>query len=873
MAVTLRGPLVFEFALTVIGNGTAMEPGTRRPCPEPPDPLYPAAATVRTLEDLAALLRDLRRRHARSRRDSTLTYRELAVRTGWSQTAIAEYFTARTLPPTDRLDALLEVLCATPAERRALATARDRVEETNRRAKRRPITRSVSVAPASASAPTSASVSAATAVDAPSAALAAQPCAVPRQLPAAPRLFTGRTRELTRLDTALDEQAEAGGTLVISVIGGMGGVGKTWLALHWAHRHLDRFPDGQLYVDLRGFDPTGRPLAPATVVRGFLEALDVAPTAIPTGQEAQAALYRSLAADRRMLIVLDNAQDTAQVVPLLPGGATCTVLITSRRQLSGLIATHGAHALALDVLPGDEARQLLARHLGRTRLNAEPVAAATLLGCCAGLPLALSVAAARVTAHPHLSLTSLATELHDDAHRLDALNAGEPQADLRAVLSWSSHALSPDAARAFALLGIAPGPDIEPSAAASLLARSPAATRAALRELDHAHLIQRHCAERYRMHDLLRLHAAEQARDHLTPAEQQAALRRLVDFYAHTSCAGARLLAPHHPAPPIGEPVPGCVAHPLPDQASTMAWFDAEHDNLLAAQQLARRRLWDAEVCHLAWALDPYHRRRGHLDDQATAWRLAVSCARRLRDPAVRIQAHQMLGDARSQLGRTADALHHLRHALALAERTGDIVRQAEIHHSLGGMWERHGDDRRALEHAHRALLIFRGLDDTFFYSRARALNAVGWLQTRLGAYCEARANCEAALELLRQYPSGNRQVGESSTLDSLGYIAYRLGEYDKALDYYGQALAICRAQGHSFLQADVLHRTGEIRLAQHRHDGAREAWEQALELYAAQHRFADAEHVRQQLDALDNRTLTLHVASSSVNWPAVSDA
>lgn len=827
-----------------------MEPGTRRPCPEPPDPLTSAAATAATIEDLAALLRDLRRRHARSRRDSTLTYRELAVRTGWSQTAIAEYFTARTLPPTDRLDALLEVLCATPAERRAFATARDRVEEANRQARRRPATRSAPTGAARATAsghmPT-----------------AARPVAVPRQLPAAPRLFTGRVRELAHLDAALDEQSEAGGTLVLSAIGGMGGIGKTWLALHWAHRHLDRFPDGQLYVDLRGFDPTGQPLAPAAVVRGFLEALDVAPTAIPTGQEAQAALYRSLAADRRMLIVLDNAQDTAQVAPLLPGGATCTVLITSRRQLTGLIATHGAHALALDVLPGDEARRLLARQLGRTRLNAEPVAAATLLDCCAGLPLALSVVAARATSHPHLSLTALATELRDDTHRLDALNAGEPQADLRAVLSWSSHALSPDAARAFALLGIAPGADIAPPAAASLLDRSPTATRAVLRELDHAHLIQRHTAtaERYRMHDLLRLHATEQARDLLTPAEQQQALRRLVDFYVHTARAGARLLAPQQPAAPIDEPAPGCVTHPLADQASTMAWFDAEHDSLLAVQQLAHRQRWDAQVCHLAWALNPHHRRRGLLEHQAAAWRLAVSCARRLRDPAVRIQAHQMLGDARAQLGRTADALHHLRHALALAELTGDIVSQAEIHHSLGGMWERHGDDRRALEHAQRALVIFQALDGSYYYSQARALNAVGWLQTRIGAYAEARANCEAALELLRQYPSGNRQVGESNTLDSLGYIAHRLGEYDRALDYYDQALAICRAQGHTYLEPHVLHGIAETHLAQHNHGQARDAWKQALELFTAQHRLAEARRTQQQLGALDDRTLTLHIA------------
>ena len=735
--------------------------------------------------------------------------------------------------PTDRFDALLEVLSATPAERRALATARDRIEEAGRRAKSH---RTAHPGPAD---------------PAPGPAwLSARPGAAPRQLPAAARMFTGRTRELAHLDAALDEKSRADGTLLVCVIGGMGGIGKTSLALHWAYRHLDRFPDGQMYVNLRGFDSTGQPLIPATVIRGFLEALGVSLTAIPAGQEAQAGLYRSLVVARRMLIMLDNARDTAQVTPLLPGGATCTVLITSRRQLTGLIARHGARSVALDVLPGDEAHQLLARHLGRTRVNAEPDAVATLRDCCAGLPLALSIVAARAIIHPGLPLTALATELSDNACRLDAMDAGDPQADLRTVLSWSSHALSPAASRAFGLLGIAPGPDIAPAAAASLLALSPATTRTLLRELRDARLIQTHTSDRYRMHDLLRLHATEQARDQHTPAEQQAALHRLTDFYVHTARAGARLLAPHHPAPPLTDPVPRCAAHPLPDPASAMAWFDAEHTSLLAAQQIAHCHGWDTHVCHLAWALDPYHRRRGHLEDNATTWQLAVTSAQQLHDPAVRTQAHQMLGDACAQLGRTTDALHHLHQALALAENTGDIASQGEIHHSLGGTWERHGDDRRALDHAHNALLIFRALDNTF--QQARALNGVGWLQTRLGDYTKARANCQDALALLRQHPSSNRQLGESSTLDSLGYIAHCLHEYGNALDCYHQALAICRTQGHSFLEADVLHRIAETHLAQHHPGQARDTWRQAHELYTTQHRLTEAERVRQQIENLD---------------------
>ena len=429
-----------------------MEPIVAPPGPEGPCAL--AAATARTLDDLAALLRDLRRRHARERRDGSLTYRELAAKTGFSLTAIAEYFTARTLPPADRFDALLG-----PAGRHAGRTARARHRPRPDRGGQpgqEPPGRSVPAAPARA-------------VPAPAVPAAGRrplPGEVPRQLPAAPHTFTGRARELAYLDQVLEEQAQAGGALVVSVIGGMGGIGKTWLALHWAHRHLGRFPDGQLYVNLRGFDPAGQPLTAAAVVRGFLESLGVPPAVVPVEADAQQALYRSLAAGKRMLIVLDNARDTAQVAPLLPGGADCTVVITSRRQLTGMIAAHGARSLTLDVLSEPEARQLLARQLGPARLAAGPEAAATLLACCAGLPLALSIVAARAAIHPHLPLAALAAELSDSAGRLDALDAGEPQADLRAVLSWSSLRPVPGAARAFALLGIAPGPDIAQAAAA-----------------------------------------------------------------------------------------------------------------------------------------------------------------------------------------------------------------------------------------------------------------------------------------------------------------------------------------------------------------------------------------------------------------------
>ncbi|NUT50651.1 MAG: transcriptional regulator, partial [Saccharothrix sp.] len=280
----------------------------------------------------------------------------------------------------------------------------------------------------------------------------------PRQLPAAPRLFVGRVDELARLDKALAPQQGRAPALAIV---GAGGTGKTTLALHWAHRAADRFPDGQLHADLRGFDPSGPPVSPAAVLSGFLDALGVAAPADP---DRQVALYRSLVAGKRLLVVLDNARDTAQVLPLLPGSGTCTVLITSRHRLTGLSVTHGVPTLALDVLTDAEARDLLTGHLSGQRAHEEPDAVARLLRWCAGLPLAVGIVAARAAVHPDFPLAALADELQEDPG-LDAVDTDERSISLRAVVGASYRAGPPAAARAFALLGVAPGPDIGVQAA------------------------------------------------------------------------------------------------------------------------------------------------------------------------------------------------------------------------------------------------------------------------------------------------------------------------------------------------------------------------------------------------------------------------
>ena len=333
---------------------------------------------------------------------------------------------------------------------------------------------------------------------------------IPRQLSAPSRLFTGRADELSRLTAVLDEYEKPAGQVVIWAISGTGSVGKTSLTLQWAHQNLNHFPDGQLWVNLRGFGASGEPMSSELAVRGFLAALGADPAAIPGGPEAQAGLYRSMVARKRMLVVLDNARDSSQVTPLLPGSPECMVLVTSRMQLTGLVVGHGARLLDMDVLPAEDALELLARYLDHDRMAAEPGAVAELLASCAGLPLAISAVAARAAAHPGFPLAALAAELQEPVTRLDALETGDQTASVRAVLSWSYRALDPEAATVFGLMGLAPGPDISLSAASSLTMLPAARVRAVLRDLETASLVQQHVPGRYRMHELLRLTAADQ---------------------------------------------------------------------------------------------------------------------------------------------------------------------------------------------------------------------------------------------------------------------------------------------------------------------------------------------------------------------------
>ncbi|HET6705566.1 ATP-binding protein [Amycolatopsis sp.] len=675
---------------------------------------------------------------------------------------------------------------------------------------------------------------------------------VPRQLLAVPHGFVGRVEQLAELDS--HASGNSGGTPaetgrrpppppVISVIGGAGGMGKTWLALTWAHRNLDRFPDGQLFADLRGFGPAGGPAPAIDVLGGFLDALGVALEGRPADLDRRAGLYRSLVAGKRMLILLDNAATTDQVTPLLPGGHRCTVLITSRNQLQGLITRHGARPVHVTALTDAEAASLLAASAGADRAVAEAPAIAKLIAACGGFPLALGLIAARVVSDPRLPIRDVVADLR--TWGLDALDSEEPTAGLSTVLSWSLHRLSARQRHVFALLGIAPGPEIGLPAAAGLAGLSERQAHAVLRALAESSLIDRLPGRRYGMHDLVRAYATTVAGT-LSTAVRETALRRVLDFYTHTAQAADRVLDPHHTPIRLAPPAPGSHLPAVLDPPSALAWFDTEHPCLLAAHQTAAVHGWHESVWQLAWGLDTFLLWRGHRHDQVTVWQAAADAADHLADPVVPMRAHRYLGRALADLGRHDEALVHLQRALSAAERQHDPGQQAHTHRALATAWAGRADHRRALDHARRALALYRRLELPVW--EADAFNQAGRSAARLGHFETAREYCRSALALARDQ---HDPIGEAKSLNNLGYIDHHSGDHNGALDRGRQALGLFRDLGHTFHTADTLDQLGHPHVALGQLEQARAVWQEAVELYTDQGRHDHAARVQQELGNL----------------------
>ncbi|GAA1869174.1 BTAD domain-containing putative transcriptional regulator [Asanoa iriomotensis] len=622
---------------------------------------------------------------------------------------------------------------------------------------------------------------------------------IPAQLPADISTFGGRSAHLRRLDNLLPGTGHGS---IISTITGTAGVGKTTLAVHWAHRVGDEFPDGQLYLNLRGFDPSEPPLGPDEAVRALLDGLGVPADTVPAGLQAQTALFRSATAGKRLLVLLDNAVNAEQVRPLLPAGKQCLVLVTSRHDLAGLVATEGAHSLRLDLLSYEEARQFLSRRLGAGRVAAEPDAVNEIVAACARLPLALAVVAARATSRPDFPLAALVGQLHDG---LEAFAGDDAATDVRAVLSWSYRSLSTDAASLFRLFGLHRGPDVAAAGAASLAGAPLRRTRALLAELTRAHLVTERTPGRYGFHDLLRAYAGELAHTVDPEGERNLATRRMLDHYLCSAFAAANLLYPHRHTIATAPPTAGVTTASVSDHDEALAWFAGEHTALMAAARHATTAGHHQHAWQLAWALGTYLDRRGHWLDKVAVMTNGLAAAERSADRTGQAVCHHSLGIAYNFLDRFDDAHRHYRTAGELFRRLGDDSGLAHNHLNHALVFERQGLHTDALRHAQESLDIFVRAGHRS--GQAKALNAVGWFHAMLDEYEEALHHCTKALELVQAL--GDR-YGEAATWDSLAYSHHRLHRYELAASCYQRSIDLWHVLGDPHSEAAVLDRLAD---------------------------------------------------------------
>ncbi|MFF0177127.1 tetratricopeptide repeat protein [Micromonospora profundi] len=655
------------------------------------------------------------------------------------------------------------------------------------------------------------------------------PAVVPRQLPPAVSGFCGRAAYLATLD-GVGKQPEP-----LAVITGPAGVGKTSLAAHWAHRAASNYPDGQLYADLCGFHPHAQPAEPAAVVRRFLDALGVHHSRIPAELVAQTALFRSITAGRRMLILLDNAAAAEQVRPLLPASGTTMVVITSRSQLTGLVAAEGAHHLALDLLTPQEARSLLQRRLGADRIEAEPAAAAEIVERCGRLPLALAVAAARAVSEHGSTLSDVAQDLSDSARRLDVLDTGDSATDVRAVLSWSYHRISSPAADVFRLLGTHPAPQIGLPAAAHLAGLAVEAARRILLELKRAHLVTALSSDRYTLHDLLHLYAADLARTHDDERTRAEAMGRVIDYYLSHAMAADRALYPARDRPPATYDVP---AGPPWHAEDALAWFIREHQALDALLRSAAEQGRHREACQLAWAISCYLEQRGHLKELIDGQSLALDAARHLDDDHLQAVFIRHLGRAYVLLDDRERAIALLAEAAELAHRSGDGVLAANSILPTARLVSK-TDLPQAIALCRTAISRFE--QEGHEVGRASALNSIGWYLTLLGRPAEAIVYCEEALVVLERH--GYRNL-LASTLNSLARAHLDLGNHLLAAQLYERALGLVREVGDRYMFAEILMHAGDAHLAAGDTSQAERAWRDAM------HVFTELDHP----DALDAR-------------------
>ncbi|MFD3780963.1 BTAD domain-containing putative transcriptional regulator [Streptomyces sp. NPDC058612] len=681
---------------------------------------------------------------------------------------------------------------------------------------------------------------------------------VPRQLPQTIRDFTGRADHLAALDALLPPAS--GQAVVISALDGSGGVGKTTLAVHWAHRVQDQFPDGTLHTNLRGYGP-GKPASPDEVLDDFLVALGVHPAAVPAGTGARSGLFRTLAAGRRMLIVLDNANSAEQVRPLLPGAPGCMVLVTSRDSLTGLVVTEAAHRLTLDVLSPDEALSLVVGIIGPIRAQAEPAAVENLIRLCARLPLALRIAAGRAAAYEHVSVADIVAELAEEDSKLDALSWGQdPYAAVRNVLEWSYEQLTAPQAYLFRRLGLHPGPDISTPAAAALARLPPREARQLLNALADAHLIEPVAHGRYRFHDLLRAYAEELACGHDTEDERHRALDAVLTWYSHTAHTADRQLYPTCTRL-VADPAEPAHPHPVADRDHAWAWFTAERANLVAALHHAVDRTMDRYALHLVDALGFLVLMGGWEEriDTATAGLHAAQ-----RSGQTEHEANVLLarGEALAHL-QHPDAEPDLTRASALAQEAGNIHIQIAARTELGKLLRRQTRFAEALHHFDEVRVLSRGFDTGRW--EAVAEGNIAELHADLGDHQQAIDHGTRSASLRHRLGDTD---GEACALSAIARGWQGIGDHDTAIIHCRRAIALGRASLGSHdetlawplaVLATSLDRLGHV-------NEAIACWQEAAAIYTDRGLDADAATMHDHIRTADPVHTEPHPVSGIAN-------
>lgn len=685
---------------------------------------------------------------------------------------------------------------------------------------------------------------------------AGRPPPIPAQLPLDVAAFTGRHRELERLRALLEPTGQYG-PVVISAIDGTAGIGKSALAIYLAHRLDAAFPDGQLYASLHGTTAGLAPLDPLEVLGRFLRALGGDDGPFPADLDEAAGLFRSLAAGRRLLVVLDDAASAEQVRPLLPASPGCGVLITSRRTLGGL---DGAVHLHLDVLAFEDAVALVALLAGRDRVAAEPEAVAKLVELCGRLPLALRIAGARLAARPVWKVETLVRRLDAEHQRLDELAVDDLAVRASFDVSYQSLHSGSDRAQAsdagvFRLLGLLETPDVAVPAAAVLVGQPPRATEGALERLVDAHLLETPSPGRYRMHDLLRLFARERCTAEEPERVRVDALERTLRWYVSTTARASRLLYPadQRRTARNGDAEGGL---PLDDRAAALAWLEAERGNLLAAacQVAAMPMVSPTVVGELASALFRFLEMRGSWFDLATLNRLAVQVARRAGDLAGEAQALNDLAAAHYRLDHLDEAVTCAEQTLAIRRSLGDRLEEGQALSNLGVHYHMVGRLDEAVACYEESLAILRDVGDRS--SVGRALGNLGGVRQQLGRFDEAAACFEQAITIHQKvgdHPSAGRDLG------NLGDLYHQLGRFDEAMACYEQALAIHRDVSDRYMEGATLHSMGRALHALGRQERARACWQEALLILRALG-LPEAEAVQARLDAMgDDTTSATH--------------